>query len=141
MARSGTARLSILLAGALGALSCGDGTASSPTPPLAGSGLAVFTDSASVFSTTDVLDVDNQVVRFNPQERTLIWTPGNLLFDGWIVDGNFLGEGRPYQVRFGSVSGQRRAYFTETGRGTICDLEVENNILQIRPTNSLPPGT
>jgi hypothetical protein len=119
---------------------CGDGTSTAPLDP-GSEGLAVFTDPASGFSTADVRDVDDQIMRFKPTERTLLWVEGNLVFDGWIVDGNFLAEGHPYEVRFGTVSGQRRAYFTETGRGTLCDLEVEGNVLQIRPTNTLPPQT
>jgi hypothetical protein len=133
----------LALAAAFFILGCGDGTGTSPTPPPAGSGFAVFTDSASGFSTTDVYDVDNQVVRFVAADRTMLWVQDNLLFDGWVVEGNFLGESAPYpfQVRFGSVSGQRRAFFTETGRGTLCDLRVENRVLTLLPTNSLPPQT
>jgi hypothetical protein len=123
------------------AVSC-DGTSTDPTPPPAGSNLAVFTDPASGFSTTDVRDVDDQIVRFNPADRTLIWTPSNLIFDNWPVNGNLLGPTGDFQVRFGTVSGQRRAYFTETGRGTICDLQVDSgNVLRLLPTNSLPPNS
>ena len=127
------------------AASCGDGSSptsapvATPPPPPAGSSLAVFTDSQTGFQTTNVLDADNELVQFDTVENTLIWTPLNLLFDGWVVSGSFLDEDRLYQVRFGTVGGERRAYFTETGRGTICDLSVENNFLQIRPTDLLPP--
>jgi hypothetical protein len=128
---------------AVAALGCGDGGSTSSTPPPSSSGFAVFTDSASGFSTTDVYDVDNQVVRFVPGDRTMLWVQDNLLFDGWVVEGNFMGEAPPFpfQVRFGTVNGQRRAYFTEAGRGTLCDLRVENRVLTLLPTNTLPPST
>jgi hypothetical protein len=126
---------------ALLALAVGcDGTSTDPTPPPAGANLVVFTDSTSGFSTTDVRDIDNQVVRFNPADHTMIWTPSNLIFSNWPVNGNLLGPNGDFQVRFGTVSGQRRAYFTETGRGTICDLQVDSsNTLRLVPTNTLPP--
>ena len=127
----------------IGFVGCGDSgltTDSTPPPPPAASDtFAVFMDPNSDFQTTDVRDVDNEIVRFDTTENALVWTPTDLLFDGWVVDGNFLGEGRPYQVRFGTVSGERRAYFTETVRGTICELSVVNNELFIAPTDLLPP--
>ena len=123
---------------------CGDSgltTNSTPPPPPPGAGdtFAVFMDPNSDFQTTDVRDADNAVVRFDTTETALVWTATDLLFDSWVVDGNFLGAGRPYQVRFGAVSGERRAYFTETVRGTICELSVVNNELFIAPTDLLPP--
>ncbi len=103
------------------------------------SDFAVFRDSGSSFSTTDVRDIDDQIVRFIPSDSTMLWTSTNLLFDDWPVSGNFLGPNRAFEVRFGTVSGQRRAYFTEVGPGTICDLEVSGNALQLFPTTVLPP--
>jgi hypothetical protein len=121
------------------AVAC-DESSTDPTPPPAGSNLVVFMDPTSGFSTTDVRDVDNQIVRFNPTDHTLIWTPSNLVFDGWPVNGNLLGPSGDFQVRFGTASGQRRAYFTETVRGTLCDLQVDSgNVLRLLPTNTLPP--
>lgn len=128
---------------ALALAGCGDSVSTSsttpPPPPAAGATLAVFTDAETGFQTTDVRDVDNEIVRFDVSDGTLIWTPENLLFDGWRVQGSFLDEDRLFQVRFGTVSGERRAYFTESGRGTICDLSVVNNQLLIEPTDLLPP--
>ena len=126
----------------IGFVGCGDSgltTDATPPPPGAGDTFAVFMDPSSDFQTTDVRDADNEVVRFDTTETALVWTATDLLFDGWVVDGNFLGAGRPYQVRFGAVSGERRAYFTETVRGTICELSVVNNELFIAPTDLLPP--
>ena len=132
------------MAALLLAAACGDGSSPStptaaPPPPASTANLAVFTDSTSAFQTTDVFDSTGEVVRFNTVENTLIWVAGDLLFDGWVVNGNFLDQGRLYQARFGTAGGQRRAYFTESGRGTICDLSVEDGFLQIRPTDLLPP--
>jgi hypothetical protein len=57
---------------------------------------------------------------------------------GWPVSGNFLDAAHSFQVRFGSRSGQRRAYFTETGSGTICNLEVSGGQLRVTATNERP---
>ncbi len=133
----------ILLTVAIGLLGCSDSLTTDstalPPPPAPGDTFAVFSDPNSDFQTTDVRDTDNEVVRFDTTENALVWTPSDLLFDGWVVDGNFLDPGRQYQVRFGTVNGETRAYFTETGRGTICELSVVNNELFIAPTDLLPP--
>jgi len=127
----------------VGLNACGDSGSTpmttTPTPVPVGTVLALFTDPASGFQTSDVYDSDNELIRFETNEEALWWVPANLLFDGWLPDGNFLDAGRLYQVRFGSVDGQMRAYFTESGRGTLCDLSVVDNVLQIEPTNLLPP--
>jgi hypothetical protein len=127
-------RLSIFLAITAALLACDDDN----TGP-SDSDFAVFRDPSSSFSTTDVRDIDNEIVRFLPADNTMLWTPGNLLFDNWPVSGNFLGPNRAFEVRFGTVSGERRAYFTEVGPGTICDLRVTGNNLQLLPTTTLPP--
>ena len=126
------------------AAACSDGNSPStptpaPPPPASAANLAVFSDPSSSFQTTDVFDSNGEVVRFNTAESALLWVAGDLFFDGWVVDGNILDEGRLYQARFGTADGQRRAYFTERIRGTICDLSVEDGFLRIRPTDLLPP--
>lgn len=110
-----------------------------PPPPAPGESFAVFMDPRSDFQTIDVRDSENDIVRFDTGEDALVWTESDVLFDGWIVNGNFLDEGRLYVVRFGTVNDERRAYFTETGRGTLCELSVVNNELFIAPTDLLPP--
>ena len=41
----------------------------------------------------------------------------------------------------GSEAGERRAYFTETVSGTICDLDIYAlDQMTIYATNPLPPG-
>lgn len=142
MARRRLELIGILSITLIVSLGCGDSqlAAPAPTAPVpAGTALAVFTDGASGISTSDVYDSDNELIRFETNENALWWVSDNLLFDGWTVSGNFLDPQRLYQVRFGTVGGARRAYFTEAGRGTLCDLSVVNNVLQIAPTNLLPP--
>ena len=103
--------------------------------------LVVFFDPDSEFSTTDVRDVDDEIVRFDGDAKAIIWVADDLVFDEgvWEIDGNFLRVGQPFQVRFGTVDGERRAYFTETGPATICDISVEQGQLRIAATNVLVP--
>lgn len=103
--------------------------------------LVVFADPDSEFSTTDVRDVDEEIVHFNAVAKTLIWAADNIAFEGWEVSGNFLGAARQFQVRFGTKDGARPAYFTETGPATICQIFVEDGMLRIRPTDvTVPTG-
>lgn len=103
-------------------------------PDVANDNLVVFLDPDSTFSTTSVRDVDEQIVRFDGVAKTLIWVEGDLDFPGWETDGNFLGATKMFQVRFGTKGGEPRAYFTETGSATICDIEVVDGMLSIRAT-------
>ena len=102
--------------------------------------LAVFSDANSNFSTMDVRDIDEQIVRFDTTAKTLIWVADGSTFVGWEVSGNFLGSLQQFQVRFGTVSGERRAYFTETGPATICDISVDNGSLRIVATDVTVPN-
>jgi len=126
--------LSVLIAIPAMLLGCGGDTAGP-----SGSDFAVFRDPGSSFTSSDVRDIDDEIVRFIPSDNTMLWTPSNLLFDNWPVSGNFLGPNRSFEVRFGTVSGQRRAYFTEVGPGTLCDLRVTGARLELFPTNTHPP--
>lgn len=101
--------------------------------------LAVFQDPDSEFSTTDVNDVDGEIVQFDTASNRIIWVEDNIEFDDWEVDGNFLGSDRFFQVRFGTEDGERKAYFTETEPATICDIEVINNTLSITATAETVP--
>jgi len=103
--------------------------------------LAIFTDPDSAFSTMDVLDIDDQIVRFDTQAKTVVWVEDGSNIDGWQVDGNLLGQGTAgaFQVRFGIVNGVQHAYFTETGSATICDIEVVGGILSIFATQTTVP--
>lgn len=125
-------RFSLLVLALAALAACG----SDPAGP--SSRLAAFRDPQTGSTTTDVHDVDEQVMRFDTAAGTLIWAADGSSHSGWSVSGDFLDPQRMFQVRFGSHSGPRRAYFTEAGRGTICQLEVRNGQLAITPTNVLP---
>lgn len=123
-------------------LANGCGALFGPPPDDEGtSSLAVFQDPGSEFSTSDVHDVEDQIVRFDTQAKTIIWALDGRSFQPgvWEVNGNFLRQGNPFQVRFGNVAGERRAYFTETGPATICNVEVADGELRITATSMLVP--
>ena len=136
----------VLIAGAVG---CGGSdsapttpTASTPTPPPAGQvQLAVFTDPASSFSTSDVRDVHEQIVRFDVATNALIWGADGRSFSGYPVSGLFIRADQFFQVRFGTKDGERRAYFTEAVATTICDVEIVGGQLVILPTTVTVPGS
>ncbi len=118
-------------------------TAPSPPPvqqPPAQIQLAVFRDPASTFSTSDVRDVQEQIVRFDTASNSLIWAADGRSFLGYPIDGSFIRSDRAFQVRFGTRDGERRAYFTETVATTICDIEIVGGQLVISPTGVTVPG-
>jgi hypothetical protein len=113
----------------------------SPTPPSpAPVQLAMFSDPASSFSTSDVRDVQEQIVRFDVASNSLIWMADGRSFPGYPVSGNFVASDKHFQIRFGTKDGERRAYFTETASATICDIEVVGGQLAIEPTTVTVPG-
>ncbi len=97
---------------------------------------AVFDDPDTDFSTSDVRDVDEEIVRFDREMLAIVWAADETSFDAgmWDVNGNLLAGGF-FSVRFGTKDGQRRAYFTETATATICDIFVESGSLLIFPTS------
>jgi hypothetical protein len=122
----------------------------SPAPQPAPIHLAVFTDPASGFSTSDVHEVQGQIVRFNTADE-LIWAADGTHFPEYIVDGNLIAyhhkADKFFQVRFGTKDGERRAYLTGTddrlgaAPATILDIEVVGGQLVITGTNVPVPGT
>lgn len=120
----------LLLFSCLAAAGCGSST-TGPDPAR----LVFFQDPDSSFSTSDVRDAQEQIVRFDSVDETLIWTPTGAAFPGWHTSGNFLDASHRFQVRFGTKDGTRRAYFTETLADTICDIQVNNGQLIILPTD------
>jgi hypothetical protein len=112
-----------------------------PTPQPAPVQLAVFSDPDSSFMTSDVRDVQGQIVRFDMANGSLIWVADGRSFSGYPVNGLFIRADRFFQVRFGTEVGERRAYFTEAVATTICDVEVAGGQLVITPTNVHVPGT
>ena len=136
-----TVVLAALFAGTAGA--CGDSAPDGPSEPPQPVQLAVFADTAagSTFSTSDVRDVQNQIVRIDLTSGSLIWVADGRMFAGYPVSGSyFLRADQAFQVRFGLEAGERRAYFTETVKGTICDIGVVNGVLQIVSTDVPVPG-
>ena len=127
------------------AAGCGSGSttaptaASPPSPPQVQ--MAVFHDPSSTFATSDVRDVQGQIVRFDLATNSLIWATDGRSFSGYPVDGKFIRSDHAFQVRFGTDGGERRAYFTETVKGTICDLEVTGGQLVLTSTNVMVPGS
>lgn len=128
---------------------CGSNSPSAPqngggtsTPPAALTPVIVmFTEASTGFSTSDVRDVQDQIVRFDSANSALVWVASGSSFVGYPVDGHFIRSDRQFQVRFGVRDGERRAYFTETATGTICDIVVTGGQLTILPTNVTVPGT
>lgn len=102
--------------------------------------LAVFVDPETNFFTTDVRDVDDEIVRFDTSTNSIIWaTDGTAYEEGqWDVNGVLLAGGF-FQVRFGTKDGERRAYFTEVDPPTICQIEPVNGFLSISRTNVAVP--
>jgi hypothetical protein len=144
----------VLLVLAQGLAGCGSGassTPSAPSPVPQPIPMAVFTDPASGFSTSDVRDVEEQIVRFNIANE-LIWTADGTRFPGYPVYDAFISAHGicsvcSLQVLFGTKDGERRAYLTwgddynHYYSGTIVDIEVVGGQLAITETNALVPGT
>jgi hypothetical protein len=103
--------------------------------------LAVFADPSSSFSTSDVRDSGGQIIRFDTASNSMIWALDGRMFAGYpVLDGYFIRADKFFQVRFGTQDGERRAYFTEAERGTICDVVVTGVLVQIFPTNLTVPN-
>ena len=134
--------LAVLVAVTSALAACG-GSGSSPstvtqtTPPVEVR-LAVFIDPASGVSTSDVHDVNDDIVRFDTASNSLIWAADGRTFQGFPVTGTQIGG---FLVRFGTKNGQHVAYFTEMSRPNICDLQVNNGQLSISPTDVTVPGS
>jgi hypothetical protein len=133
------APLTILLLTVVGFITACGGSGSYPAPTPSGQPqLAQFTDPVSGAMTSDVRDVDEQIVRFDTNNRTLIWQADGRTFPGYTVNGNIINV--DFQVRFGTKNGERRAYFTETARPFICNIEVAGSQITISATNVPVPG-
>jgi hypothetical protein len=102
--------------------------------------LATFTDPSTGVTTSDVRDVQEQIIRFDMANNALIWVLDGTSHSGYPVDGSFIRSDRHFQVRFGTKDGERRAYFTETATATICDVVVSGGVLSVFPTTVTVPG-
>lgn len=104
--------------------------------------LATFVDPDTGFSTQSVFDVDREVIHFHITLGAMVWGADGAPVSGWTTSGTELrwNGGSGFRVRFGTEEGERRAYFTEAGPGTICDLDIRGpEQLSIRPSNETPP--
>jgi len=101
--------------------------------------LAIFTDSASTFKTNDVYDVNDDVLRFDPATSSMIWVATGESYPGYPVDGDLVRSDGYFKIRFGTVDGARRAFFTETAAATICDVQINNGALYIYSTSTTVP--
>ena len=144
----------VLLTTALGLAGCSNPVVSSPPPvappPTANpnavppattpAGLIVFTEPRTGFSTSDVRDVQDQILQFTVASE-LVWTADNTRLTGYRVstdtfgdtpsvhiEGRICPQGCVFVVRFGATAGGRRAYLTvdygHDNPGTVVDVEV-----------------
>jgi len=105
---------------------------------------AIFVDPETGLALQDVRDADREIVRFDLDSQSMIWGANGTPVGGWSTSGNDLRwqRGGTFRVRFGSEAGERRAYFTEADRGTICNLSISApQQLSISSTSETPPGS
>ncbi len=101
-------------------------------------GFVIFEDPDSDFTTTEVMDIDGEIVRLDSVQGELVWAEDGTTDSGWDINGNLLDNGF-FTVAFGTENGQRGAYFTETVRATICDIRIDNGSILISATNTPVP--
>ena len=127
-----------------------------PTAPAPALVLTQFREPATGFSTTDLRDVQEQILQLNSANE-LIWTadgtrlPGYRVSGGalqnpvYYIEGNICPQGCAFEVRFGTRDGERRAYLTvdygHDNPGTLVDVEVTSEGLRVTQTSAFPPGT
>jgi hypothetical protein len=106
--------------------------------------LASFEDPTTGAHISAVHDADRQVVYFDLERGALLAAPSGDAVSGWRISGDDLSWTRSsvaFRVRFGAERGERRAFFTETASGTICNLDVgAPDLLSISSTNEQPPN-
>lgn len=151
----------VLLVLPLGLVACAENSDSAPTapsPPPAPTAptLITFTESSTGFSTSEVRDVQEQVLQINTVGE-LIWTHDGTRLPGYRVErsipypdvsyiaGRICAEGCAFEVRFGTKDGDRRAYLTvdygHDNPGTLVDVEVAAGVLVVTRTTVFAPGT
>jgi hypothetical protein len=103
-----------------------------------------FIDCTTGFRTDEVHDADREVVHFDAALEAMVSAASGNSVAGWTVAGAELDwsrSGVSFRVRFGTEAGERRAYFTEAGPGTICNLNLAGpDVLYISGTSETPPN-
>jgi hypothetical protein len=120
--------------------SCSDDSAA--TPDAFDPAFAIFVDPETGVRLQDVRDADREIVHFDLQRQSMVSAASGDAVSGWVTDGNDLrwDRGGSFRVRFGSEAGEARAYITETGPGTICNLAIRGpDQLSISATSETPP--
>ncbi len=103
----------------------------------------VFTDPKTGYLTTDIYDFNGDIIRINTRDHSMIWLQnGSSYFEGrYTVTGDqLLRDDQFFQVRFGTEGGQRKAFFTEAAKKTICDIRLVGDNLRIFATPARVPN-
>lgn len=113
-------------------------------PPSEASPYVTFIDCTTGFRTVEVHDADREIVHFDAALEAMVSASSGNSVSGWTVVGADLDwsrSGVSFRVRFGTEAGERRAYFTEAGPGTICNLNLAGpDVLYISGTSEMPPN-
>lgn len=124
-------------------------TVSAPAFTYRAAPLHVFTEAATGFTTSDLRDAQDQVVRVD-KDGFLIWTEDGTALKGYgVLNDIYIPAAGAcecvLEVRFGTADGERRAYLTadygHDNPGTVVDLAVTGGTLVVRRSDRYPPGT
>jgi hypothetical protein len=122
---------------------CGTGSEALPLAPEA-SPYVSFIDCATGFRSDAVFDADREIVHFDASLGAMVSAASGDSVSGWTVSGAELDwsrSGVSFRVQFGTEGGERRAYFTEAGPGTLCNLNLAGpDVLYISATREKPPN-
>jgi hypothetical protein len=129
----------------------GDGqTVSAPAFTYRAAPLHAFTEAATGFSTSDLRDAQDHIVRID-RDGYLIWAENGTVLTGFSVVGGKINLNAGHvcacvlEVRFGTEHGERRAYLTadwgHDNPGTVVDLALDSGALVVRRSARYPPGT
>ncbi len=155
----------VLLVVAQGLIGCSGRSTEAPAVPLptapaavsTGPTLIAFAEPRTGFSTTDVRDVQEQILQFNTSNE-LIWTVDGTRLPGYgvgkytfgdtpvyYIEGKICPQGCAFVVRFGTKDGERRAYLTvdygHDNPGTLVDVDLAGGALVVTQSTMFPPGS
>jgi hypothetical protein len=110
-------------------------------PPIrtTGDGYIEFEDPGSDFVTSEVFDVGGDSVAFREEDDSMVF--GELAQENWpVVEGLWTPEDRFFEIRFGSVEGEPRAFITERVTMTVCDVALAGDGFTIYATETPVPN-